>query len=447
LFDIDLKGVRNKYEYEELVKVFLKPSEYRITVSSGREPDKNQLKRELYSSLSEWTGKRHEWGILTGVRPVKLAGELYEKQGGRQEAVDALVNEYYLSAEKAELIVSVYEYQRNVLKKPEEGSIGVYVGIPFCPTRCLYCSFTSYQAADSKILEYLAALFKEIEFAGHEMKEAGMKPETVYIGGGTPTVLCAADLERLLDHIKKHLDLSGVREFTVEAGRPDTVTPEKLKIIKGAGVTRISINPQSMHSRTLGHIGRAHTPEDAKEAFAAARNEGIGAINMDVIAGLPEEGEAEFADTVNQVIGLGADNVTVHTLAVKRASRLIDIDSGYHYKRGEDVREMLAAAREALSGAGYAPYYLYRQKHMAGGYENIGWCKPGTAGIYNIRIMEERQTIAAFGAGGITKVYYSGENRLQRIPNVSNYEIYTARIDEMVLRKREKLFVKGEEQC
>ncbi|MCL1809969.1 MAG: coproporphyrinogen dehydrogenase HemZ [Clostridiales bacterium] len=445
--EIDLKGVQNKYEYEELIKVFLRPGQYRITMSGGPAPDKNQLKREIFCLLSKLTGKVHEWGILTGVRPVKLAGELYDRLGGRRQAIDALAREYMLSAEKAELIVSIHEYQRRLLGKPEKGSVGVYVGIPFCPTRCLYCSFASYQAPEFRILEYLDALFKEIEVAGRSMKESGMKPETVYIGGGTPTTLNPRDLERLLSHIERNLDLSRLAEYTVEAGRPDTVTPEKLKIIKGAGATRVSINPQSMHAKTLELIGRAHTPEDAVEAFAMSRHEKIGAVNMDVIAGLPGEDAGDFAGTLEQVVGLGPENVTVHTLAVKRASKLIDMDRDYHYGRGEEAREMLAAAGETLAGAGYRPYYLYRQKHMAGGLENIGWCRGDAAGVYNIRIMEEMQTVAAFGAGGITKVHYPSENRLERVPNVSNYEIYIARIDEMIKRKREKLFVKGEELC
>ena len=384
--------------------------------------------------------KNAGWGVLTGIRPVKLAGELYEKCLDKTLVKNALIDEYLLSAEKAELLIDIYEYQRRILQKPADGHAGVYIGIPFCPTRCLYCSFTSNQAPESKILEYMDALCKEIEFTGHEMKRAGMKPETVYIGGGTPTTLGTGQLEFLFAHIKNNFDLSELKEFTVEAGRPDTITPDKLRIIKEAGVTRISINPQSMREKTLELIGRSHTPQDIREAFFAARAGGPGTINMDVIAGLPEESTDDFLSTVEQVVQLGPENITVHTLAVKRASKLIDINKEYHHEKGETVTEMLQACYEMLRGAGYVPYYLYRQKRMTGNLENIGWCKEGTAGVYNIRIMEEKQTIIALGAGGITKVYFPRENRLERVPNVSNYEQYISRIDEMIERKRNGLF-------
>jgi len=380
------------------------------------------------------------WGVLTGIRPVKLAGELYEKLHCKTQVKNALINEYLLSAEKAELLIGIYEYQREILPGPVAGQAGIYIGIPFCPTRCLYCSFTSNQALGSKIVEYMDALYKEIEFAGREMKSADIKPETVYIGGGTPTTLDSLQLEQLFVHIKNNFDLSALKEFTVEAGRPDTITPDKLKVIKEAGVSRISINPQSMQDKTLKLIGRSHTPQDIRDAFFAARAGGSCIINMDIIAGLPEESVPDFLDTMKQVIKLGPENITVHTLAVKRASKLIDMNKDYHHEKGGPVREMLHACNEILRGEGYVPYYLYRQKRMAGSLENTGWCKRGAAGVYNIRIMEEKQTVIALGAGGITKVYYPCENRLERVPNVTNYELYISRIDEMLERKKENLF-------
>ena len=443
MYDIVVEGTQNEYECNELIKVFLKPSEYRLVLSGGAGPGKIELLRDLYKKLSGMTGKCPEWGVLTGVRPVKLAGELMVKYGDAQTVRNILTNEYLLNDKKADLLVNIYEYQQAVLKSQGNGKISVYIGIPFCPTRCLYCSFTSNQAADSKVSEYMDALFKEMEYAGNETRKKGLLPETLYIGGGTPTVLSPELLEKLLKNASKLFDLSELLEFTVEAGRPDTLTGEKLKIIKTAGVSRISINPQSAHEKTLKLIGRSHTFKKTEEAFLLARAEGIDIINMDVIAGLPEETPEDFAETVKAVTEFAPENITVHTLAVKRASKLNEIDKDYHYRQGYNVREMLYRGKEILKDKGYTPYYLYRQKHMAGGFENTGWCLDGTEGVYNIRIMEEKQTILALGAGGITKVYYPGDNRIERIPNVTNYEQYMSRIDEMIERKKENLFREG----
>ena len=454
MYNIKLTGIVNTYEYEELIKVFLKPIEFTTFVEDGIPLEKNEAKRQLYKYLVDLTGKTQEWGILTGVRPVKLAGELYEKYQDRAEVKSALIHEYLISAEKAELIVSIYEYQQKILAKPSENQVGIYIGIPFCPTRCLYCSFASNLASEQKIAEYMTALFKEIEFVGCEMKKNNKTPETLYIGGGTPTTLTANQLRELCFHIKSNFELSNLKEFTVEAGRPDTLTLSKLAAMQEAGVSRISINPQTMKNKTLELIGRSHTVDDIKNAFAMTR-ECFGeanananmAINTDIIAGLPEEDVLDFVNTVKKVIELSPENITVHTLAVKRASKLIDVDKDYHYQHGEKVKEMMLRGNKLLADAGYSPYYLYRQKNMAGNLENVGWCKKDTAGVYNIRIMEEKQTIIALGAGGITKVYYPDENRLERVPNVINYEIYTSEIDEMIRRKKENLFIGEGIQC
>jgi len=444
LYDIELFGIENKYDYEELIKIFLPATEYRILLMPGTCGDKKAAMRDLYEKLSEWTGKRPEWGTLTGVRPVKLAAELYNKFNDEQKVKEFLRTEYLLAEEKAELLISIFEYQREILTEPPKGQVSVYISIPFCPTRCLYCSFASNPAAGAKIIDYMEALYKEIKFAGTEMREARVKPETVYIGGGTPTALSASDMEKLLSAINENFDLSELKEFTVEAGRPDTITPDKLRLIKSLGVERISINPQSMNEKTLKLIGRSHTAEDAINAYYAAKHEKIDIINMDIIAGLPEENAGDFINTTNRIAELSPENVTVHTLAVKRASKLIEQNKDYHYEKGELVREMLHACNDILLSAGYRQYYLYRQKHMAGNYENTGWCKQNTAGVYNIRMMEEKQTVVAFGAGGISKVYYPDENRLERVPNIINYELYISRIDEMIKRKKEQLFNRRE---
>ena len=447
MFEAALAGGANVYEHEELIKVFLRPSEYRISVSGEGFTGKGESMRRLYGELSRHTGKAPEWGILTGVRPVKLAGELHDRLGGAEAVRKALTEEYLLSGEKADLLLSVLRRQRSALGKPARGSGCLYIGIPFCPTRCLYCSFTSNKAEEPMMSGYMEALLKEMAYAGAEVRKSGMRLESVYIGGGTPTALPEAHFSRLLDGVTGHFDLTAAREFSVEAGRPDTITSGKLSAIKGAGVTRISINPQSMHGRTLEHIGRMHTRESVAEAFSAAREAGMNSINMDVIAGLPGEGPEDFAETLRQVVGMGPENITVHTLAVKRASRLMEMDSGYHYGQGDAVREMLQGCGKSLAGAGYAPYYLYRQKHMAGGLENVGWCREGAEGVYNVRIMEEAQTVVALGAGGISKVFFPDENRHERVPNVSDCGQYVSRIDEMIARKREKLFTEERERC
>ena len=467
MYNFVIRNITNKYDFTELIKIFLSPDDFsaytqeefenisQAEKASGQtvyfndilSEDKNLIKREIYSFLSSETGKTPPWGILTGVRPVKLTGEIFERTGIEKSVFHELLDTYLLSREKAELLINTYKYQQKVCGKAEPSSVGVYIGIPFCPTRCLYCSFTSNQVPDNEIARYLEALKKEIEYTGRRMRETGLWPESIYIGGGTPTTLTAGQLDRLLTAVEDNMDLSRTVEFTVEAGRPDTITLEKLKVIKKHGVQRISINPQSMKERTLELIGRSHSPDDIVKAFEKSASAGISAVNADVIAGLPEEEPEDFAETLKRILKLDPENITVHTLAVKRASRLVEMDRDYHYRQSERVKKMLEISKEMLAGAGYMPYYLYRQKHMAGAFENVGYCKEGTPCIYNIRIMEERQTVLALGAGGISKMYYPDENRLERVPNVSNYEIYISRLDEMLDRKEKNIFMEVERGC
>ena len=467
MYNFVIRNITNKYDFTELIKIFLSPDDFsaytqeefenisQAEKASGQtvyfndilSEDKNLIKREIYSFLSSETGKTPPWGILTGVRPVKLTGEIFERTGIEKSVFHELLDTYLLSREKAELLINTYKYQQKVCGKAEPSSVGVYIGIPFCPTRCLYCSFTSNQVPDNEIARYLEALKKEIEYTGRRMRETGLWPESIYIGGGTPTTLTAGQLDRLLTAVEDNMDLSRTVEFTVEAGRPDTITLEKLKVIKKHGVQRISINPQSMKERTLELIGRSHSPDDIVKAFEKSASAGISAVNADVIAGLPEEEPEDFAETLKRILELDPENITVHTLAVKRASRLVEMDRDYHYRQSERVKKMLEISKEMLAGAGYMPYYLYRQKHMAGAFENVGYCKEGTPCIYNIRIMEERQTALALGAGGISKMYYPDENRLERVPNVSNYEIYISRLDEMLDRKEKNIFMEVEKGC
>ena len=467
MYNFVIKNITNKYDFAELVKIFLTPEEFSAYTddefaelspnerNQGKtvffneilSDDKNFIKRQIYNYLSKETGKVPPWGILTGVRPVKLTGELFDRLGGEDAAVKELTETYLLSPEKTALLIDTYKYQQEICGKPDKKSVGIYIGIPFCPTRCLYCSFTSNQVSDSEIARYLEALKAEIAYVGRRMKETGLWPESIYIGGGTPTTLTAEQLDDLLTTVEDNIDLSKTLEFTVEAGRPDTITLDKLRVIKKHGVHRISINPQSMKERTLELIGRSHKPIDIIDAFQKADEAEISMVNADVIAGLPEEEPEDFAETLREILALNAENITVHTLAVKRASRLVEMDKDYHYRQAEKVRKMLEISKKMMAEAGFRPYYLYRQKHMAGAFENVGYCKEGTPCIYNIRIMEERQTILALGAGGISKMYYPEENRLERVPNVSNYEIYISRLDEMLDRKEKNIFMEVERGC
>ena len=394
--------------------------------------DYNDSKRRAYAFFRKITGKDLDWGILTGVRPGKLYNELKAK-GEDPETV--LKEKYYVSDEKIALLRRVSESQQTVKRSTDPKAIGLYIGIPFCPTRCQYCSFTSNPYKRDASDAYLAALFREMEAVRKLMDRQGQTAESIYVGGGTPTSLEVDQLRLFLNRVRDLFVTDSTVEFTVEGGRPETITAEKLAVIREAGAGRISINPQSMKQHTLDLIGRKHSPQQIREAFALAQQAGIGIVNADLITGLPEEMPEDFRDSLSEVIALGPENITVHTLAVKKASRMIEEDPRIALRQAENVRQMLQDADRMLTEAGFEPYYMYRQKHMAGNFENVGWCRPGTASLYNIRIMEEDQTIVAMGAGAISKVYFPAENRLERVPNVSNYQIYIERIDEMIARK------------
>ncbi|HHX13630.1 MAG TPA: coproporphyrinogen dehydrogenase HemZ [Clostridiales bacterium] len=452
MYEIDFGHVVNTYELNELVRMFLPPEEYRIkkagetgdpTAISIAVPvsiaDKEDGKRWLYDELARLTGRRLDWGTLTGVRPVKLAGEQVARLGSTEAAREYLLSAYRMTPAKADLLLAIQQLQQSCPPAENSRTVALYVGIPFCPTRCLYCSFPAYALREGQAESYLQALDKEITIIGRLLTEIDCRPDAVYIGGGTPTSLTADQLAGLMKKLAKSFDFSDLREYTVEAGRPDTVTEEKLDVITKEGADRISINPQTLNQKTLDLIGRCHTVEEVVTAFARARKFIELTINMDVIAGLPQETDSDFHNTLKGLLSLRPDNITVHTLAVKRASRLREEDELYSYKTGGEVRQMLDRAGQELTAAGYRPYYLYRQKQTAGNFENIGWSLPGKLSRYNIRTMEEDQTIVALGAGGISKLWYPKPNRLVRVPNVSNYEIYIDRIDEMIERKRKGL--------
>ena len=408
-------------------------------ITSCSKPEyKNRLKRLLYGMLSQVTKKELPWGILTGIRPTKIIYELLEA-GYEEDAVQRHMKaEYLCSDQKIAMSVQIAKREIKLLTEIDyKNGYSLYIGIPFCPSTCLYCSFTSYSAEKygSYMESYLKALEKEIIYASTCFPDK--KLTTVYIGGGTPTTLSAQQLDWLLSKVREYFDFREVREFSVEAGRPDSITREKLLILKNHRVDRISINPQSMQQKTLDFIGRRHTVEQIKEAFAIARETGHENINMDIILGLPGENLQEVEDTLSQIKSLDPDSITVHTLAIKRAARLNMEKENYVDVKPTNVAAMLDASIQYAEDNNYLPYYLYRQKNMAENLENIGYAKFGKEGLYNILIMEEQQTILALGAGALSKFVFHKENRIERVDNVKSVTDYINRIDEMILRKQQ----------
>ncbi len=377
------------------------------------------------------------WGILTGIRPVKIACKHILDGNSPEETIKYFMNEFGASYEKAKLAVSVAEIEIPISKRMYENGVSLYIGIPFCPTRCVYCSFVTNSVAKSAkyIPDYLECLKREIVYTAEILKRNNDVVESVYIGGGTPTTLSADQLNFLLDCLYESFDLSKIKEFTVEAGRPDTITAEKLSAIKKHNIDRISINPQSMNEVTLRKIGRNHTPEDIRRALYLARDCGIKTINMDIIAGLPNESVDMFKHTIEEVEKLCPENTTVHTMSIKRSSRLNETIEDYTLTEAEKVSEMVEYALKTITANGKKPYYLYRQKNMLGNLENVGYALPGTESLYNIYIMEEIQSIISLGCGGVTKTVDRATDRIERIFNVKEPKDYIERINEMLHRK------------
>lgn len=403
---------------------------------SNRFEAKNLIKQTLYRLIIAEEKKELPWGTLTGIRPTKIAMTKLMEGYGEAEVFDYMKETYFTSDEKITLATEVAERELSLLKTIDyENGYSLYVGIPFCPTTCLYCSFTSFPIGlwKGKTHLYLEALFKELDYVAGRM--AGKTLDTVYFGGGTPTSLEAEDLDEILCKLEKTFLIEQVKEFTVEAGRPDSITAKKLQVLRNHGITRISINPQTMKQETLDLIGRFHSVEMVKEKFRLAREMGFDNINMDLIVGLPEEDIQDVENTMEQIKELAPDSVTVHSLAIKRAARLNTQKELYGNLKIINTQDMIDMTARYAREMGMNPYYLYRQKNMAGNFENVGYSAPGKECIYNILIMEEKQTIMACGAGTTTKVLYPAENRLERAENVKDVEQYIDRIDEMLMRK------------
>ena len=419
--------------------------EAEIADISEKREQKRYINKKLYQTLVKKIGEEHAWGNMTGVRPTKMIMERLEEGSSEEEIIRYMHDTYVVSEKKAMLGIEIAKREKAQLDKLDyENGYSLYIGIPFCPTTCLYCSFTSYPLVSwrQKVDSYLDALEKELDYVAVKFGKKHLN--SIYIGGGTPTTLEPYQLDRLIRKIRCSFDLSHCLEFTVEAGRPDSITREKLETLKKWDITRISINPQTMKDETLKIIGRRHTVAQTVESFQLARELGFDDINMDLIMGLPEESLEDVRDTLEQVKALKPDNLTVHSLALKRAARLNMFKEDYKDYKMVNTTEHMNLTAEYAKEMGLEPYYLYRQKSMAGNLENVGYASPGKAGIYNILIMEEKQTIVACGAGASTKRVWNepnpdGTHRIERCENVKDVAQYIERIDEMIERKQ-KLF-------
>lgn len=408
---VDISGEADEYEEERLKQ--------------------RAVKLSFFEAARALTGVTPAWGALTGIRPAKLAAGLLEEGKSEAETDRILRDVYFVSDSRRKLCLPCARAGLEAKQDLAPDEISLYVGIPFCPTRCAYCSFVSNSVEKSFHLvePYLEALLAEVDSAAAMVKELGLKIKSFYMGGGTPTTLSAEQMDRLLGRLGERFDLAGAVERTVEAGRPDTITAEKLAVLRRNGVDRISVNPQSMDDRVLAAIGRRHSGDDIREAMKLVKAAGFPHVNMDLIAGLPEDTPESFRRTLDEVISFGTDNITIHTLSLKKGSRITL--EGTRIPTVAEVSAMLDYAAPALEAAGFAPYYLYRQKYMSGSFENVGWCRPGGTGWYNIYIMEELHTILSLGAGGSTKMVDPAKNHIERAFNLKFPQEYIQRPEKI----------------
>ncbi len=406
----------------------------RLSVEKADVPSRRRLLQNAYYEAAIQLREPPEWGSLSGVRPTKLTSK-HLLEGGTMAGADKLLRDrYYVSPDRRKLCLEASGATVEAVKKLRPNDISLYIGIPFCPTRCAYCSFVSagIEHAGKLLPDFLDALEKEIAHVGELLKASGKTVRTLYIGGGTPTTLSTPQMLRLMEAIQRHFDLSDLIEYTVEGGRPDTLDLPKLRTIRSMGCERMSINPQTMNDKILEAIGRRHTAAQTVEAFYQAKEAEFEGINMDLIAGLPGETRESFRETLNKVLALDPGNITVHTLAMKKGADLFFARLGLPEE--QEVRQMLAEGESLLRGAGYRPYYLYRQKYMSGSFENVGWCKPGLEGLYNIYMMEEIHSIISLGGGAMTKINLPG-GKLERFHNPKFPKEYIERIDDILEQK------------
>lgn len=403
-------------------------------------PDKSTAEHELcrliYHVLSRKTGIVPPWGLMTGIRPVKKVTELIQQGLSRSEIEKKLTERYELSADKFDLAYRTAENQLPLLERIDSSAVSLYVSIPFCPTRCSYCSFVSHSmdSAVKLMPEYVSALCRELELTARIVRETGTKIDTIYFGGGTPTSISAEDIRTIMECVKREFDITSIREYSFEAGRPDTITEEKLRVIKELGATRISVNPQTLNDDVLRVIGRKHSGEDAVRAFQTARRLGFDNINTDLIAGLPTESAESFRNTLDRMIELDPESITVHTLTIKRSAALFA--DGQNRSSADPAAEMVDYSIKALTDAGYLPYYMYRQKNTVDNLENVGYAKKGYESCYNIFIMDETQTILGAGCAASTKLVYP-DGKIERIHNYKYPYEYINRFGQLMEKKKE----------
>lgn len=427
-YEVTITSEKVTFKYEDLVREALFTEEEAI---------KETIKKLIFKSLSELTGEVYPWGTLVGIRPSKIALKHLKEGKSHKEIEDIFYKGHYTQGEKAKLCIDVAEFEEKYVNDNEK-VISIYVGMAFCPTRCLYCSFAANPIGSNKkqVAPYLKALSYEIEEIKKYIDEKGLKIETVYFGGGTPTSVNEEEFENIMNKIyNSFVDSRNIKEFTVECGRPDSITAEKLKSMKRYGVTRISINPQTMNDKTLKLIGRGHTSQDIRDKFKLARELGFEDINMDMIIGLPGEGLAEAKHTAEEIKKLSPDSLTVHGLSLKRGSIMYEnfiLKKGLGLKRQDEVLKMYEESRKLAASLNLHPYYMYRQKNMVGNMENLGYTKEGKECLYNMEMIEDNQTIIALGADAVTKVVFIDEGRIERFGNVKDVKGYVERIEEMV---------------
>ncbi|MFZ2539698.1 MAG: coproporphyrinogen dehydrogenase HemZ [Oscillospiraceae bacterium] len=407
-----------------------------VNYSNGCERNLSTL---LYSVLSELTSINPSWGILTGVRPVAILQKQRAQGKSDEEIIRFFKEKYLVSDDKLDLAFKTANTQAKLLEDTIENSYSLYISIPFCVSRCSYCSFVSHAIdrpnATDKIDEYIDLLCIELEETSHLAKKLRLTLDTIYIGGGTPTALSAENLQRVTDAITQNFDVPSAREYTIEAGRADTITREKLEVIKNSGAKRISVNPQTFNDAVLQEIGRKHTAKQAEDCYHLAKEMKIDCINMDFIAGLPTDTFESFKHTIDKAIELAPTNITVHTLSIKRSADLFTADGIEEYAKSNMTGKMTEYAKEKIIKAGYMPYYLYRQKNTIGNLENVGYAMSGYESLYNVYIMDEMQTILACGAGGVTKLVGNGEKPIERIFNFKYHFEYISRFSEILDRK------------
>lgn len=473
---IKLNNMKYRYDVYQMFNIyfpldeikFLDDGDYIVNILDGKiefkygeyyneskilENIKEDIKKLVFSSLKELTKEEYPWGILVGIRPSKIALKYLEEGKTEEEIIKIFEIKHLASKKKAKLCIEIAKTEEKFVNK-ESNSIAIYIGMAFCPTRCFYCSFAANPIVGNKKLvnPYLQALIKEISAMKKYVNDRKLNIESVYFGGGTPTAVNNEEFEDVMKEVyEAFVKDKNLKEFTVECGRPDSITSEKLQTMKTYDVTRISINPQTMNDDTLKMIGRGHTSAQVIEKFNLARRMGFNDINMDMIIGLPGEGIKEVLHTKNEILKLKPDSLTVHGLSLKRASILYEnfiLKKGIQVKKQEELAQMYEESRILAQELGLHPYYMYRQKNMVGNMENLGYSRKGAECIYNIEMIEDKQTIIALGADAVSKVVFLDENRIERFANIKDIKEYCNRIDEMIQGKinlLDSLYLKGEE--